>query len=565
MLSSLHIENIAVIKKVDIDFESGFSVLTGETGAGKSILIDSINLLLGGKTSKELIRNGEERAEVSALFSDVDEPMRRATDLDVSTDEDGYIYILREIFSDGKTKTKLNGKTVPVSIQKELATHLISIHGQNDNRILMSPSAHLEYLDSYAGNGPILEEYYRYYELMNDCQKKISELSVDEREKARTVELLKYQVADIDSAKLKIGEEEELEAKRDRVKNSERILRQSRLITKALYRNEKSLPAYELVKKAISAIESISEYIEKSDEYISKLSDISYILEDIGLTVEDMSESEYENPEEELDKIETRLDLISKLERKYGSDISEILSYREKSAAQLENIELSDVKIKELSKKFEEYEKKALELASKLSDLRKNAAKTLEKSIIDELSYLEMPKVRFGVDIKKSLTSEGKIKFTRTGTDDVEFLLSANPGEPLKPLAKIASGGELSRIMLALKSVNAADAVGETLIFDEIDVGVSGKTSQKIGMRLRALSKANQVICITHSAQIAAEAHHQYLIKKSERDGRVETSVTKLDREGRINEIARIMGGVNITDKLLDSAAEMLDSANNND
>ena len=561
MLSSLHIENIAVIKNADIDFGAGFNVLTGETVAGKSILIDSINLILGEKPSKDLIRSGENEASVSALFSDAAVPLSRAEDIEAEPDEDGCLYITRTIDASGKAKTRIGGKTVPVSMQKDIASRLISIHGQNDNRILMSPAEHLRYLDIYAGNGVLLSEYYGYYELMNDCRRRINELARDEREKTRTVELLKYQIADIDAAKLKAGEEEELVASRDRVRNSERIMKQTRLITKALYRNERALPAYELVKKAISAMESVSDYVPQSEEYIRRLNDVAYTLEDIGLTVEDMSETEYEDPDRELDRIETRLDQISKLERKYGTDIAEILAFRDRAEAELSDIELSDVKISELKLKLAEYEIQALELASRLTESRKKAAETLEKSVISELSYLEMPKVRFRVEIKKSRDADGKTKFTRNGTDDVEFLLSANPGEPLKPLARIASGGELSRIMLALKSVNAADAVGETLIFDEIDTGVSGKTSQKIGMRLRRLAGSNQVICVTHSAQIAAEAHHQFLIRKSERNGRVETTVTELDRNGRINEIARIMGGVNITDKLLDSAAEMLDSA----
>ncbi len=563
MLSSLHIENIAVIKNADIDFGAGFNVLTGETGAGKSILIDSINLILGSKTSRELIRNGEEKATVSALFTDIDAPLSRAEDTDIKTDEDGCLYVTREIDSLGKAKTKIGGRTVPVSLQKDVLSCLVSIHGQNDNRILLSQDAQTACLDGYAGVGELISEYRAVYEKLVSCKKEIAALMQDDRDKARTVELLKYQISDIDSAKLRLGEEEELEALRNRVKNAERIMKQTRTITKALYRNEKSLPAYELIKKAIGAMENVSEYIPNSDEYIAKLSDIAYTLEDIGLTVCDLSESETEDPDKELNRIEDRLDQISKLERKYGSDIEEILSFRESAARQLSDIELSDERLEELRRELKGYEASAAELSKQLSDLRKSAAKTLESKIIDELSYLEMPKVRFKVDIKKSLDSDGKTRFTPKGTDEIEFLLSANPGEPLKPLAKIASGGELSRIMLALKTVGNFDSVGETLIFDEIDTGVSGKTSQKIGMRLRALAEKNQVICVTHSAQIAAEAHHQFLIKKSERDGRVETSVTELDREGRIKEIARIMGGVNITDKLLDSAAEMLDSANN--
>lgn len=562
MLSSLHIENIAVIKHADIDFENGFHVLTGETGAGKSILIDSINILLGARSSKDMIRNGESKAMVSALFTDIKKPLSRIPeDVDVTPDEDGCILLTRVFDIDGKSVTKLNGRTIPVSLQREIMPHLINIHGQNDNRILMSPASHLQYLDSYAQNEMLLAEYQEIYDLLEGCKKKMASLKRDEREKARTLELLRYQVADIDAAKLKVGEEEELESRKEKVKNAEKILKQSRLVTKALYRGEKTLPAYELIKKSISALQSISDYVPNAESYIEKLTQMTYDLEEIGLSVSDIAENEYDDPDAELDEIETRLDLISKLEKKYGSDVSEILSFRERAAAELEDIELSDEKLDELRIELSRYRKQATELASQLSEKRKSAAATLEASVVNELSYLEMPKVRFKVEIKVSRDEDGKTKLGRNGCDDVEFLLSANPGEPLKPLAKIASGGELSRIMLALKNINTYGSEGETLIFDEIDTGVSGKTSQKIGMRLRRLSENNQVICVTHSAQIAAEAHHQYLISKKENGGRVETSVTPLSREERIKELARIMGGVNITDKLLQSAAEMLDTA----
>jgi len=562
MLASLHIENIAVIKNTDIDFESGFCVLTGETGAGKSILIDAIGLILGARPAKDLIRNGESRACVSALFCGLEKPLSHLPEtLDVTPDDDGCLYLTRTIDLDGRTQTKLNGRTIPVSMQRELMAYLINIHGQNDNRILMSTAAQLEYLDSYAGNQALLEAYGQVYEKMETCRKKIISLKRDEREKARTLELLRYQVADIDAAKLKIGEEEELEARRDKVKNAEKILKQTRLITKALYRNEKSLPAYELIKRAIAALTSVADYLPKADEYIEKLTAMTYDLEDIGLTVADIAESEYDDPDAELDRIETRLDQIGKLERKYGSDIGEILAFRDRAAEELVEIEDADERLEDYKHEFTGYVKDATRLAAELTASRKAAAQTLEDGVVSELAYLEMPKVRFRVDIRRSIDGDGKAKLNRHGADEVEFLLSANPGEPLKSLAKIASGGELSRIMLALKSVNATDSEGETLIFDEIDTGVSGKTSQKIGMRLRRLAEHNQVICVTHSAQIAAEAHAQYLIRKSEHEGRVETTVTPLGREGRIHELARIMGGVHITDTLLSSAAEMLDSA----
>ncbi len=560
MLSSLHIENVAVIKKTNIEFGGGLNVLTGETGAGKSILVDSINLILGGKTSTDIIRSGENKAYISAMFSEIDVPISKAGELDVSADDDGCLYITRELDSDGKSKSKISGRPVALSFQKDLSSYLITVHGQSDNRLLMFPSAHLEYLDSYCNNKELREEYLKLYGLIEEYNKKIKELSKDAREKERTIELLKYQIEDIGTAKLKEGEEDELIARKERVKNSGKISKQASVIYRALYRNEKSLSAYELVKKALIAIEVISDFLPKSEEYIEKLNEIKYVFEDIGLTAADLLENEYGDPDKELDLIESRLDQISKLERKYGSDISEILQYKEKAEKELSEIELSDILLSELRQKLIKAEKEAIIIANKLSLSRKKASEELEAAIIKELAYLDMPKVNFKVEIKQSCTSEGKIKFLKTGTDVVEFFLSANPGEPLKPLVKIASGGELSRIMLALKSVNAADAVGETLIFDEIDTGVSGKTSQKIGMKLRALSKNNQVICVTHSAQIAAEAHHHFLIKKSEVDGRVETTVEELNRDGRIKEIARIMGGVNITEKLLDSATEMLDS-----
>ncbi len=562
MLSSLHIENIAVIKHADIDFESGFNVLTGETGAGKSILIDCINLLLGARPNKDLIRNGETRAAVSGLFTDIQGPLSRIpSDIDVSADDDGCIMISRTFDIDGKAQTKLNGRTVSASLQRELMPYLINIHGQNDNRMLLAASSHLEYLDGYAGNGELLAEYSIAYDALENCRKKMLSLKRDEREKARLCELLRYQVNEIDEAKLKLGEEEELVKRREKVKNSEKILKQARLITKALYRGEKALPAYELVKKAALALESISEYVPNAEEYVEKLNGMSYELEEIGLTVSDIAESDHDDPDSELDEIETRLDLISKLEKKYGTDISEILAFREKAGKELREIESSDELLDELRIEYSKHKKTASELASRLSERRREAAAALEEKVVSELSYLEMPKVCFKADIKPSLDENGKVKLIKHGADTVEFLLSANPGEPLKPLSKIASGGELSRIMLALKNINSYGSEGETLIFDEIDTGVSGKTSQKIGIRLRRLAENNQVICVTHSAQIASEAETHYLIKKKENDGRVETSVTPLGRDERINELARIMGGVNITDKLLQSAAEMLDNA----
>ncbi len=561
MLSSLHIENIAVIKKADIDFEPGFNVLTGETGAGKSILIDSINLLLGARPSRDLIRNGETRADVSALFSGVEAPPEGSGEEGLSPDEDGCLYLTREFDTEGKSKTRLGGKAVPVSLQKEVVARLIVIHGQNDNRLLAEGPMQLHYLDSYAGNEELLAEYRKHYAGLCECASRIGKLDRDGKEKARAAELLAFQVADINEAKLKPGEEEELEAKRGRLKNAEKIGKATRRIVRSLYRSEKSPPAFELVRRAAASIEEIKEYLPDAQEMLTRLEQVAFELEDIGLSAEELIGEEDEEPGRELDRVEERLEKIGKLKKKYGDSVGEILAYRDRAESELREIQRSDELLAEAKKEFAVFKKAAAEAAAKLSEARKAAAARLETGVVGELAYLEMPKVRFAVQIRKATDASGKERFGKNGTDEVEFLLSANPGEPLKPLSKIASGGELSRIMLALKSVNAADSVGQTLIFDEIDTGVSGGTSQKIGKRLRRLADTHQVICVTHSAQIAAEAHAQYKIVKQERNGRVETEVLPLDREGRIREIARIMGGAEITAKLLSSSAELLDSA----
>lgn len=559
MLSSLHIENIAVIKNADIDFSKGFHVLTGETGAGKSILIDSINLILGSKPHKDIIRSGEKNALVCAMFTDVDPNL--FADCEIKPDDDGCMYVSRVIDIDGKNVTKINGRTVPVSLQKQIIPQLINIHGQNDNRILFSTQSHMEYLDSYAMVSELLKEYADAYSKCEEIKKKIQSLKRDDKEKQRTLELLKYQVNEIDEAKLKKGEEEALNTRKEKVKNSEKIIKNSRLIVKALYRTDKTLSAYELVKKSITALNAISDYVPKCDEYVEKLQNMTYDLEEIALSAAELSDGSYEDPEAEIDLIESRLDMISRLKRKYGSSVDEIIDYRDKASGQIKEIELSDVMIEDLKTELGKYYRDAQELSEKLTDIRKEAALKLEKQVVNELSYLEMPKVRFKVDIRPIYNAEGKARLSKYGANEIEFLISANVGEELKPLNKIASGGELSRIMLALKNINSYDGEGQCLIFDEIDTGVSGKTSQKIGIRLRELSRHHQVICVTHSAQIASEAHHQYLISKSEANGRVQTNVTLLDRQGRINELARIMGGVQITDKLLESAKEMLDNA----
>ncbi|MCL2519117.1 MAG: DNA repair protein RecN, partial [Oscillospiraceae bacterium] len=550
----LHIENIAVIKNIDIELGKGFTVLTGETGAGKSIIIDSINLLLGGRISKDIIRTGEENAMVSALFTDISES-NIAILSEIGVDASTEMMLQRNITADGRSTTRLNGRVISAALQKDIGKLLINIHGQHDNQSLLQPTRHIFFLDSYAENiFEILKTYETHYDLMMDTKKKISELSRNEQEKARMIELLKYQITDIDSAKLKENEEDVLVNNRNKIQNYEKIAREVKLVYRALYKNEKGGSAFDFISRAVDALEQINSVLPEADGYIEKLNNFKYEIEDIAESVKDILSEDYDNPTVELNKIESRLETIYKLKRKYGSTITEILEFRKKSAAQLEDIELSDVKITELNKDLKIHTEDARNYASQLTALRIATAKILEEKIMSELAYLDMEKVKFEVDIKPE-----ENHFTRQGVDNVEFVIATNPGEPLKPLSRIASGGELSRIMLALKSVFAKRENVETLIFDEIDTGISGKTSEKIGIKLKQTAKDCQIICVTHSAQIAATADCHLYISKSEIGGRVETAVTVLEYDSRVNEIARIMGGIQITETLLETVKEMLD------
>ena len=561
MLAALHIENIAVIKNIDIDIGSGFTVLTGETGAGKSIIIDSINFLLGTRPGKDLIRTGENNAMVSALFTNIsDSNVKYLNEMGVQLGEDDNSLLLqRNIQLDGKTVSRLNGRTIPVSLQKELGKLLINIHGQHDNQALLQPSRHIYFLDSYADLGETLTEYEKYYTLMNDTTKKISDLSRNEQEKTRLIELLKYQINDIDSVKLKENEDDKLTAESNKIQNYEKIIKQVKLVYRALYRSDKGLSAFDLLTRAADALNQIADVLPEAAQFIEKLTEFKYEIEDIAETVNDSAADDFDDPTKELNRIESRLDEIFRLKRKYGSTIHEILDYKIKAEAELEEIELSDVKIIELKSQFAEYETKAKEFSGKLTDIRTQAAKILEIKIMEELSFLEMGKVKFSIQIKPIVENNGGVRYAHRGVDDVEFLISTNPGEPLKPLSKIASGGELSRIMLAMKSVFAGRENTETIIFDEIDTGISGKTSQKIGVKLQQTAESCQVICVTHSAQIASTAHNHLYINKTEHDGRVETVVSPLTDDGRVNEIARIMGGLQITNNLLETAREMIE------
>lgn len=565
MLDTLHIENIAVVREADITLGRGFTVLTGETGAGKSIIIDAINLLLGARPQRDLIRSGETTAVASAVFTDIPETLAaQMTDAGLRLDEDGGLFLQRAVQADGKASTRIGGRPVSVSTQKEFIGALIAIHGQHDNQQFLRPEMHIRYLDDFAGIEALLDDYTVLYHEYNEIRAKIRSLQKNEQEKARMAELLKYQIADIDAGKLKPKEEELLLAKRTKIRNAEKIAKQVKTILHALYRSEKGYSAMEQLDRAITALDGMSEIMPEAAAFSEKLSEFRYEIEDIAGTVQAYAEDDEGDPTVLLDKIEGRLETISKLKKKYGATVEEVLAYRAKAFSDLDDITLSDEKIAALKEQLSQKEKELTVSAEQLTAARKAAGETLSVRIMEELRFLDMEKVRFEVGITPLSGENGDGEVTRFGTrgcDNVEFLISTNPGEPLKPLDKIASGGELSRIMLAAKCVMAASEQISTMIFDEVDTGVSGKTSQKIGIKLKELGKTGcQVICVTHSAQIAALADAHLYISKHEVDGRVETSVKPLDEDGRIGELSRIIGGIEITDAIRATARELLES-----
>lgn len=557
MLKELSIENIAIVKKECIEFDNGFSVLTGETGAGKSIIIDAIGLIMGARFSKELIRSGEENARVSALFTELTEHEKDFLEnAGFPAEDDGTFFIQRKISVSGASSAIVNGRTVTVSILRTIGEFLINIHGQHASQALLEEENHILYLDAMANNSSLLSEYSKIYEEYSETKNKIEELKKKENEKERTIELLKYQLNDIDSVKPKKGEEEALEINKKKIADAEKISKYSTLVYRALYRNEKGLSASELISKASDAISVLSDIIPDASSYVETLRDFAYRIEDIAETIHKECDVGYKNPSEILDRIESRLNSISKLKRKYGSTVEDIIAYREKIATELKSLEHSEETITDLSNDLKEIKDRLSEKAAKITEVRNIAAKDLEERIVSELRFLEMEKVRFKISVTPLK------EFSANGNDAVSFLVSANPGEPLLPLSKIASGGELSRTMLALKCALADNERTPTLIFDEIDTGISGKTSHKIGIKLSDCAKSCQVICVTHSPQIAAVAKSHFMVSKREIGGRTESDVKKLSYDERIHEIARIIGGATINAQTIAAAKDLVDFPN---
>lgn len=557
MLLSLHIENIAVIKNIDFNFSEGFMVLTGETGAGKSIVIDSINLLLGAKAERELIRSGQTQAMVSGLFGDLSEKtVNGLKELGIDIPEDGEILLQRTVNQDGKSRAMINGRSISLSVLKNITPLLVSVHGQTDTASLQDSKNHLELLDTYADLKDLKSEYQSAYFTLDKIRKEIHEVNEKLAESERLKEILEYQIKDIESASLKEDEEEILVEKRGKLKNSEKITKNSEFVYKALKGSEKGSVAY-LLDRSMSALNQISDVVPAFSEYSDRLRECLYQVEDIAEEVYAVLDDIDGDPTVTLNKIESRLDKISKLERKYGATIKDVLAFCAKAKSELETLQNSDGVLKSLHQKEKVAYKEALALAKRLHDERLKAAKTLEESVKDTLEFLDMPKVVFFVSLKEMTKGEERL-LNRDGGDEIEFYISANRGADPQPLAKIASGGELSRIMLALKSVISDKDGIPTVIYDEIDAGVSGKTARKIGIKMLSLSKSTQLFCVTHSAQIASLADMHFLISKGDVNGETETGVRILDEEGRINELSRILGGINITTSQRAAAEDML-------
>ncbi|MBR5023151.1 MAG: DNA repair protein RecN [Oscillospiraceae bacterium] len=550
MLSLLHIENIAVIECADISFDAGFNVLTGETGAGKSIVIDAISAILGERTYRDMIRTGTDKATVRAVFTDVPE-LPWFEENGVPYDAETVIH--RDVFLDGKNICRVNGTLVTVSILRKLGIQLINIHGQHDSASLFDEANHLVFLDDFAENSDLRGEYAAAFDAMIRIRREIQRMSMDEGEKIRKMETLRYQIEEISKANLEPDEDEQLEERRKILQNGEKLSDAMNAAAVSLYGDDDTDGAASLLAEAERELSRLNRYTDAYSALHERVADLMYQVQDVAEEIRD-ARDDLSFSADELDKIEARLDVIHRLRRKYGATCRDILAYLENAQKELDEIEFADDTIDRLKKKLAKAEADTMEIALRLRENRKQTAEILSARILSELAQLDMPKVQFSCAFQE-------IEMAANGADAVAFYMSANAGEALKPLNKVASGGELARIMLAMKNVLAEQDQVATLIFDEVDTGVSGRAAQKVAEKLRSVAKNKQVLCVTHLPQLAALASTHLLIAKEERGGRTYTTVTPLDVEGRKRELARIIGGANITETTLKSAGEMLADA----
>lgn len=550
MLKTLEIENIAVIEKASVDFSAGLNVLTGETGAGKSIVVDSINAILGERTTRELVRHGADYAAVSALFENVNKSVLEALkEMGFEADEDGSILLYRKISSQGKSSCRINGMPCTVSILKNIGSLLVNIHGQHDSQSLLNPELHYRFIDLLADDESVFSDYRTAFKEFISVRRKLKSLNEDEETKERRLELLNYQINELESADIQPGERDKLTSRRNEIADLENI-RSALMDAVYVLGGDDEFGGITGYLNDITAKLQQSESLQKpAENAVGILDNAEALKQDLENRLESL-----DIEPQELENIEARLDLLYKFSLKYGSTEEEMISALEDMKKQRDEILFADKELERLSEEYDVLLEKAVNAAERLSEYRKKTAAKFEKEVCQSLSFLDMPSIKFIVDFKKG-------KLSSTGFDDISFYISTNPGEPPKPLSKIASGGELSRIMLAIKNIIAGhDTVG-TLIFDEIDTGVSGRASRKIGLKLKSVSKDTQVICVTHSAQIASAADTHFLISKHVSDGRTFTEVKPLDFEGRKHELARIMGGLEISEAMLSSAEELLRSS----
>lgn len=547
MLKTLDIENIAVIEKASVDFSGGLNVLTGETGAGKSIVVDSINAIMGERTSRELVRYGADNAYVSAYFDDIcDSALNKLKEFDIELEEDNSLLITRKISSNGKSLCKVNGKTVTVSMLKEICSYLVNVHGQHDSQALLNPDLQYNYIDMLLEDKSVLSDYKEAFKKLISVRRKLKSFAKDEDDKESLLELLNFQIEELEKADIKVGEREELTKKRTLIQKSEDIIKSLNLAISVINGDDENIG----IEQACADVSRTLFKFDETKDVYDVFNDINDKLEFAKDKAEALLLSIDFSPEE-IEMIDEKLDLYYKFSNKYGQTEQEMLDYLEKAKEKRNSILFADEELNRLNEEYENLLNITVKLADKLSAERKKTAKVFEENVKQELAFLDMPKMQFYVDFNKGNLSS-------TGYDKIEFLISANPGEPPKSLSKVASGGELSRIMLAIKNIISYNDTIGTLIFDEIDTGVSGRASQKIGLKLKSVSKNTQVICVTHSAQIASNADEHFLIQKKFDENKTFTSVTPLDFEGRKQELARIMGGLEITDTLLQSAEELL-------
>lgn len=555
MLSLLHIENIAIIQSADITFDPGFNVLTGETGAGKSIVIDAIGAVLGERTSRELIRTGAKSALVSACFTG-SLPLKWLEENGFSVPED-ELMLQRELHGDGRNVCRINGRPITVAQLRQLGKQLLNIHGQHDGQQLLDPETHLGYLDRFGKTGALLDEYQLAFGAVAALRRQIAALEMDEAERSRRVDTLEYQIRELERAELKPGEDEELDARKTMLRSAGKLMEAIQEAQFALLGGEDSRGACDLISEAEGAVRSVAKLGAQLAELGEKLTSLRYAADDAAETLRDFGDA-FDFSPEELDRLESRLDVIYRLKKKYGPTVEDMLSYLDQCREELSQIQDADDTIQHLEEELQKALEKARTLGAKLSQARKAAALELQVRIQEELRQLDMPKVRFETEFQALSAQDG---MDETGMDQVQFLMSANLGEALKPIQKVASGGELARIMLALKNVLAQDDGIGSLIFDEVDTGVSGRAAQKVAEKMADVAGGKQVLCVTHLPQIAAMADTHFSVEKGERDGRTYTRVERLDKQGRVEELARLIGGASLTPALIKSAEDLLQQA----